>query len=353
METNGDRVVSKWGGGDVARAGLYIGSVFNLGNFLVIWGGGHTDYSGNEVYAYGPFEVMAPAWNRLRDPTSPPLDDVNIDGSGNLVSRHTYQSLACVSDGVRNAMYAIGCRFRYHDGGGGLNNDSYNFNQVSPNSNQPWVVHTDLQGSGPSPGAAIVSAYEASSGKIWYCESGNNVAANYVVATDAYNRKKYRSPNFGNNACSAMDQNRGIWAIWDGVNGLYFYRTDDITTEDYYHPSVSGTAPTGQGGIVWDPALDAFVIWANSGKTYYKLTPPVSSPYQGGNAWVWSSVTPGSGSTPDAETANGVFGRFNILTAAAVQGYVLMNTATGVMYFFRTGDGVSAPGLVLPIVNAV
>src|SRR5688500_2675426 len=39
---------------------------------LVVWGGGHNDYAGNEVYAFGPLNAAAPKWQRLTDPSVPP-----------------------------------------------------------------------------------------------------------------------------------------------------------------------------------------------------------------------------------------------------------------------------------------
>src|SRR5215475_9419554 len=37
---------------------------------LVVFGGGHTDYSGNEVYAFGPITGTSPKWTRLTDPSN-------------------------------------------------------------------------------------------------------------------------------------------------------------------------------------------------------------------------------------------------------------------------------------------
>src|SRR6516225_3263064 len=38
---------------------------------LIIWGGGHSDYSGNEVYSFGPLTSATPTWQRLTDPSEP------------------------------------------------------------------------------------------------------------------------------------------------------------------------------------------------------------------------------------------------------------------------------------------
>lgn len=328
MLTNGDRVISKWGGGVIVTGGLYIGSTFTSGNFLVIWGGGHTDYSGNELYAYGPLEDDSPVWYRLRDATSPAPDDVETDGSGNPVSRHTYAALSYINDGTRNWLVSIGSYAAYHSSNSYTHALAYNFGQVSPNSNQPWSVKATTD-------VSIVTAYNSVTNRIWYRKKDQNNVAYYDVATDTVTSDDFKTTNANDNAAAAMDTARGIFASWDGTNGIEFFDTNGGVANDYYVPTTTGTAPTGQGGILYDSRLDAFLIWVDGGKQLWKLTPPSSSPYQGGNAWTWSNWTPSGGSTPDAAAVGGTFGRFNWVAKTDVLGYILLNNATGSIYFYK------------------
>ena len=103
--------------GCAAEVGTWSGAIADtLRNRLVIWGGGHNDYYGNEVYALyltGPLpsgtgvvcsNATAPAMCRLNNP-SPPASNTNAaqaacvnalsDGAAN--SRHTYGGLAYIS----------------------------------------------------------------------------------------------------------------------------------------------------------------------------------------------------------------------------------------------------------------
>lgn len=336
MQSGGMEVVDAWGGGVVVTLGLYIGSTFTTGTFLVVWGGGHTNYSGNEVYAYGPLENNSPTWNRLRDRTSPAPTDVSTDGSGNPVSRHTYNTLSYVNDGTRNWMVSLGCLFSYIASNGYTDVYVYDFAQVSPNSNLPWSLKT------PANGAAQVSAYEPSSGKIWYHLYTENKVGSYHVATDTHDEEWYKSPTDGaGNPTSCIDTALGIWAIYDGSAGLSFYRTNNGVSNDWYAPSTTGTAPTGQGSILYDPVAAVFRVWVGGGKTIWTLTPPGTSPYQGGNNWTWSSATAGSGSTPDTQNAQGTFGRFGYSPNADVVGYILMNNPDGNIYFYKSGASVA------------
>jgi len=72
---------------------------------LVLWGGGHSDYLGNEVYA---LDLAKPAMSRLNEP-SPTTNVIScpeayVDGSPS--ARHTYNGL--VYDPAQDAMYAFG-----------------------------------------------------------------------------------------------------------------------------------------------------------------------------------------------------------------------------------------------------
>jgi len=271
-------VVTAWSGGVLNTHGLYIGSTFTTGTFLVLFGGGHTDYGGNEVYAFGPLESDSPSWNRLRDATSPAPQNVDFDGSGNPPSRHTYDSICYVYDGTRNWMVSIGAIGRYSDAAGGAQTYVYDFGQISPNSNQPWSLKT-----APSFNGDLV-AYEPSSGNIWYHPSDQNKVAFYNVASDTHTTYAdiWLNPKafYGGNAMSALDTNRGIWAFWDNNWGLSFYQTNNGVNNDYFVPTQIGPIPANaNGSLLWDPVDDRFILWRGDAKAYWPLHPPFQNPY--------------------------------------------------------------------------
>jgi len=88
-------VISAWNGGiaDTKR------------NRLILWGGGHGDYYGNEVYA---LDLVAKKMVRLTDPS--PVDSVSTCPEaypdGRPSSRHTYNGLAYIAD--MDKMFAFG-----------------------------------------------------------------------------------------------------------------------------------------------------------------------------------------------------------------------------------------------------
>lgn len=83
--TDCKNVVAAWSGGiaDTRR------------NRLVVWGGGHDDYSGNEVYA---LDLDALTMSRLNSPSPPSGDCVETLSDGTPPSRHTYNGLSYVPD---------------------------------------------------------------------------------------------------------------------------------------------------------------------------------------------------------------------------------------------------------------
>jgi hypothetical protein len=75
-------VISTWGGAaaDTKR------------NRMILWGGGHTDYYGNEVYE---LDVNAERMSRVTDwTTKPVLGGTEQQADGRPTSRHTYDNLA-------------------------------------------------------------------------------------------------------------------------------------------------------------------------------------------------------------------------------------------------------------------
>ncbi|MHC4845329.1 MAG: hypothetical protein ACYTCU_04115, partial [Planctomycetota bacterium] len=76
--------------------------------WLAIHGGGHGDYAGNEVVAFGPLTSDLPAWSPLSEPTPQALIDTsspyNFDGMPNV--SHTRDTLCFLDGTMYRAMQA-------------------------------------------------------------------------------------------------------------------------------------------------------------------------------------------------------------------------------------------------------
>jgi len=342
--TSGNPIVP-WSGGILNTTGIYdhASSTFIQGTFLCCWGGGHTDYYGNEMYCFGPLESTSPQWYCPRAATDPPVIVTSssgpwFDANGNPVARHTYNSLTYLPN--RNWMFAS---WTYAESSQALYPNAqslaFQFNQQTPGSVQPWKPLANAPGAYAEP----VSAYDPVWNIVWATDSGasNSDVFQYNPLTNSWSSASApTSGNWNDHATSCIDTKRGIWAIWDSGN-LCFYEvySGAPSSNGFYVPTLSGSLPSISGyagSILYDSINDYFVIWPGSGKSIYKLVPPSSLPYKGGNAWTVTAIAPSSGATPDAEySSTGTFGKFQFVPNPLVTGYVLVSLANGYVYFYR------------------
>lgn len=142
---------------------------------LIVWGGGHGDYFGNEVYA---LDLDAQTLVRLNDPS--PIDNVGdcpfsyVDGTPS--SRHTYDGLAYIEHA--DAMFVFGgsrasCGF--------LADDTWTLDLAT-------LAWTDMQPAGDHPGGnpGVVADYDADAGVVYL----HDTAAfwRYELERNAYTR---------------------------------------------------------------------------------------------------------------------------------------------------------------------
>jgi hypothetical protein len=79
---------------DVARITAWSGAALDpQTDVLFVWGGGHADYAGNEVYA---FDLGTLEWARLTEPSSPDTGRTDTYPDGAPRSRHTYNYIEFV-----------------------------------------------------------------------------------------------------------------------------------------------------------------------------------------------------------------------------------------------------------------
>jgi len=338
MLTSGDQIVDSYSGGILVTGGLYIGATFTAGTFLVLVGGGHT-ISYDELYAWGPMEG-SPTWNLLRGRTSPIIQNADVDGNGNPVTGHSYSGIV-YPGASRGVLLRMGCLYRYSDTSSNTRLDRFNFLQASPGfsgASQPWL---STLASMPSSAPASLAAYETSSDRVWYMPTGQFDRIGYYDCAANTHSISAQTKNWSgtyDRSTGAIDNNRGIFASIGGGTTLQFYRTNNGTGNDWYVPSLNTTSaslPTDPytSGF-WDSVNDRFVLMADTGNSIRYVTPPASNPYQGGNAWVVTSVTPG-GVTVPAASANGTYGRFLEFHIAGVQVYLRMNSGTSAICAMR------------------
>lgn len=241
------------------------GAVDTARSRLIIWGGGHSDYAGNELYA---LDVATRTVQRLTDPSPPNLPtntpdctDTLADGRPN--SRHTYDGMAYIAHADRLFVYggSLAC------GPGHFGGDTWTFHF-------PSLTWQRMDPSGPQPrfDAGVVTAYDPNSGKV-YVHDAHNLYA-YSFETDSYDLLAADN-HIDYHMTAAVDPMRRKLVIIGGPDendgGVTVY---DIGPNSSFNrerwptgpPIVSEASP----GLAYDPGSDRMVAW-NGGDTVHLL----------------------------------------------------------------------------------
>ncbi len=317
-------ILDAWGGGvfDTKR------------DRLVLYGGGHNDYAGNELYA---FDVPTESWIRLTDPTPNELITTCVDyyGDGRPSATHTYNRLQYLPniDGLVSVGMSpfsgttSGCSAYRHT-------DVFNFTSGA------WERHPDHPELGHTTGR--VSAYDPATGHLWvhgtYSPSG-------LAEYDPINRSwtLHRTGSYLEiYGTAAIDPNRRLMVLVGGYGGQRQIRVWDLN-----NPSQAPTIPATTGdtdleysnspGFVYDPVSDRFVGW-KGGADVFLLNPA---------NWQWTKVSPAATNTtiPTAQNGTGTNGRFRYIPSK--NAFLVVNRANENVYFYRltSGSGSQVPTL--------
>ena len=306
---------------------------------LIVWGGGHGDYSGNEVYAFGPLADGNPSWARLTDPTLPPAENTSHGVDGRPVSRHTYNLLDYMP-APHNKMVSCAVGSQYSNGYSNVGFDFFDF-QALANGEEPWSM-------GPNPpqtqyALEAFCVYNPATDSVWFHDKVTNQSRlmEYDPSTNSWS--SYATSNFDDRQTAAIDPTRNILvSVGDGGET----RVWDLNNPAANSFVVSSSGPQAienakAPGFEYDPVNNNFVGWSG-GSSIYSLTPP--SNLKSGT-WVWSEIPldPSNTVTPtDAAGQSqvgyvtGTYGRFRYVPSA--HGLVLVNATDENVYFFKLPD---------------
>ena len=328
---NYQAIVDAWGGGILNTKGVTHGGSFIAGTFLVVFGGGHSDYAGNEVYAYGPLESDAPAWRRLTDPTMPPPQNV-ARVNGYPVSRHTYDTLQYIP--AQNRMLSMACAGFYSTGNSGAASDLFDF-AVDAASTNPWMPNDKDFVGGNNPFVAM-GCFNPVTQKAWLMGNGNNQKlACWDARTGRWTGYPKDNPSIANNSRASVWPARNLMVFLDAKGNVKGQDLDDPVSP-LYPISVKGDGPQPANvTIEWDSLSECFVARAaEAGRTLHFLRPP-TGPASGGSIWSWTSETPSEGATPAPSNRQGTYGRFRFVDAGGIRGVLLMPTHDAPICFFK------------------
>lgn len=285
-------------------------------------GGGHTDYSGNEVYCY---DIGTKTVLRMDNPSVPTLC-VTEYSDNTPSSRHNYGSL----------VYVPGADRVFEFGGGGWCNagfassDTWTLNPASLGTGAPngWLARdpTSNPGSTHPDGSLnnMQAAYDPNTGLVFVNDNvGGSGLWSYNVSTNFYTNLNTQPANLQLHTRIVIDPTRKlIVRFGDGQ-----VSTISIATGSTY----AATARTGTGcaalmsannpGLAYDPILNVITGWPNFGPTVYLYNATTDSCT---TQTYTANAPPDSHHTGSPSTTNGTFGRFAYFPKP-LNMYVLVN----------------------------
>ena len=296
---------------------------------MIIWGGGHNAYGGNEIYA---FNVRNLSWSRVTDPTTFPNRSPQYkNNDGTPISRHTYDGLTYISH--TNELFAMGGAPDSAAGGCGVNGTwifSFNTNK--------W---TEMQPSGSVPGTSCEdnAIYDPINKEVLFYKK--DIRA-YKRETNSFSLKS--NANKGERRSHIIDPIRRL-LIQVGKNdsGSVTRKASlDNLGSGFTNLNTSGARSLENiqnPGLAFDIASDRVVGWYG-GSTVYSLN-------LDNNQWTAHSALSSNKATPPSVTTyGGVYGRFRYSPTLNV--FIMVNETNQSVYLYRLSEGGGIPQDVIP-----
>jgi hypothetical protein len=316
-------VTEEWGGG----------AMDITGNRLILWGGGHGSYKGNELYA---LDFNDGKMKRLTDPGLPLVGDVSsaeaVAGGTQPNSRHPYGGMAFMEN--MNRLYISGGSLAPT---GSMSYASWTFDLSVPNG--AWRREAD---SSEGNQWGHKAAYDRSSGRVFVQDSEG-------WTLRAFDGARYEVMNgedeaFVGDMTSAIDPDRKILVLIGGSDsgnarsGLWAY--DLKKPKPLVRIPISGTHPavihSDGPGIDYDTRRHRFAVW-NGGDTVYTLAIDTTT-------WraTWGTATaPGSPALPRDE--QGTLGRWRYVPSKDAFATVNRVSDPAVLFYFDDSAPLPAP----------
>jgi len=268
-------------------------------NRLIIWGGGHTDYSGNELYAV---DLSTLSSSRLTNPGPPATSCVETLSDGTPNSRHTYAQITFIdhTDEMYSFSGSIACP------SSGINNTTWVFNFTA----MRW---TRLTPGGTLPPATEggVTAYDPVGRNVYLHTPSDGHTYRYDRTANMYARITTGPDPFPFYGTGVIDPRRRRFVI---VGGGQAKSLDITLSSTRLSPlslsGCSGLMSAPGPGLAYVPPLDRIVGWAG-GNTVYIINLDT-------NSCTTQSFTGGPSRVISDTWDNGTFGRWRYSQASQV-----------------------------------
>ena len=277
---------------------------------LLVWGGGHTDYAGNEVYA---FDVSERKWHRLTDASNPPARNAEATADGKPVSRHTYGGITYFPN--LDSLFGHGGS-RFEDGNATTGTWLLNL------ADNQWERKGD---EATGAGYSTITAYDPSTGTALQVAGG---LMRYDPKADKWDLlSKDDGGTYGR--YGTFDTKRKQF-LYLGNKGAFVY---DVTAGSHQAVKLSGdTAIQDQWypGLVYVESTDKYYGWAG-GSAIYEITP---------ESWKVKVLPVGDGSaSPTVAPKAGTYGRFQF--APSKRAFIAVNNIGDNVFVYKLAAGAA------------
>jgi hypothetical protein len=270
---------------------------------LIVWGGGHNDYWGNEVYA---LDLTTHRMVRLTDP-SPTADCVTTLPDGRPSSRHTYDSLAYIAHARR--MFVWGGAIACSVGGGSDDTWTFDLDTLEWHSMSP---------SGDAPAAFIgASDYDPETGHVLM--HNTHALYSYDLEDDRFTELAEGGSDY--HMVGRIDLEARLFVLIGGGQAWAFDLDDGGRRSALTLEGCDAIVSSAYPGLAWDPVERRLVGWAG-GDTVYLVDPVAEScearTFEGG---------------PGPQQPNGTNGRFRYF--GSIDAFALVNAVDQNAFLLR------------------
>ena len=276
-------------------------------NRLLIWGGGHNDYWGNEMYA---LDLGALTIQRIVDPSAQTIAS-NCNSAlpdGSPTSRHTYDGLTYIPHADR--MFSVGGS-KAPCGYGESASWTYDFTASK------WQMM--MANSAPTTPYGTMAEYDPATRLVFVKDMYSFYS--YSLETNKYTKLNTVDQNVDYHLSATIDTKRRKFVmIGDGVQviDLSTYKMTTIATSNAPGFVTSKASP----GVGYDAIADRIVAWHGGGDVYALDL----------DSGVWTQVATNSGPSASPQ-GNGTFGRWGYVPQYRV--FALINDIDQNAWVFR------------------
>ncbi|OHA83365.1 MAG: hypothetical protein A2937_03500 [Candidatus Yonathbacteria bacterium RIFCSPLOWO2_01_FULL_47_33b] len=319
-------------------------------NFIV-WGGGHGDYAGNEIYS---FNIGTLQWSRAWGPSAnasmglpgtPVCSETYTDGMP--ASRHTYGGIEFLPN--VDKFFSMGGSLWCGPGNPTGNVWTFDF------STQGWTQKgaiTPLAGRWGGLGLGVNTAYDPNTGHL-FATSPAAELLEYDPTTDIWKLRGNTAAKYS--MTSAIDSKRkhmvtignaSTYGVIDTPGTIYRYNlatVGTITQEKIVSTGATEILVAPAPAFQYDPVSDQYVAW-KGGSDIYTLNP---------DTFVWTRRPAAATNTvtPSQPTEWGTFGRFRYIPSK--NAFILVNSIDQNVYIYKLSQGAGSTAPSTPVVPIV